>query len=91
MPTKPADLVLTPLRMAAWSRGQQGHPVTRGDLIAHSGAGSQYTALRYTEHLALGGIAASIGTVGDAYDCEDVGCPGRALTPAYDWPSVPWR
>ena len=28
----------------------------------------QYTALRYTEHLALEGIAASIGTVGDAYD-----------------------
>src|SRR5450756_652956 len=68
MTTKPAELVLIPLRMAAWSRGQQGHPITRGDLIAHSDAGSQYTALRYTEHLALEGIAASIGTVGDAYD-----------------------
>ena len=41
MTTKPAELVLIPLRMAAWSRGQQGHPVTRGDLIAHSDAGSQ--------------------------------------------------
>ena len=68
MTTKPAELVLIPLRIAAWSRGQQGHPITRGDLIAHSDAGSQYTALRYTEHLALEGIAASIGTVGDAYD-----------------------
>lgn len=68
MTTKPAELVLIPLRMAAWSRGQQGHPITRGDLIAHSDAGSQYTALRYTEHLSLEGIAASIGTVGDAYD-----------------------
>jgi transposase InsO family protein len=29
---------------------------------------AQYTSLRYTEHLALEGIAPSIGTVGDAYD-----------------------
>jgi hypothetical protein len=29
---------------------------------------------RFTEHLELQGIAPSIGTVGDAYDCEDVGC-----------------
>ena len=28
----------------------------------------QYTSLRFTEHLALEGIAPSIGTVGDAYD-----------------------
>jgi len=68
MTTKPADLVLIPLRMAAWSRGQQGHPITRGDLIHHSDAGSQYTAIRFTERLTLEGIDASIGTVGDAYD-----------------------
>ena len=29
---------------------------------------TQYTAIRLTEHLALKGIAPSIGTVGDAYD-----------------------
>ena len=29
---------------------------------------AQYTALRLTEHLALEGIAPSIGTIGDAYD-----------------------
>jgi putative transposase len=28
----------------------------------------QYTSLRFTEHLALEGIAPSVGTVGDAYD-----------------------
>ncbi len=28
----------------------------------------QYTALRFTEHLALEGIAPSTGSVGDAYD-----------------------
>ncbi|WP_312099852.1 integrase core domain-containing protein, partial [Corynebacterium dentalis] len=31
-------------------------------------AGSQYTALRYTERLADVGAVASIGTVGDSYD-----------------------
>lgn len=68
MSAKPVDLVLVPLRMAAWARGQQGHPLSAGQLTAHSDAGSQYTALRFTEHLALEGIAASIGTIGDAYD-----------------------
>jgi putative transposase len=29
---------------------------------------AQYTALKFTEHLALEGIAPSIGSVGDAYD-----------------------
>jgi putative transposase len=39
MTTKPTELVVIPLRMAAWSRGQQGHPITRDNLIAHSDAG----------------------------------------------------
>jgi transposase InsO family protein len=68
MSTRPADLVLIPLRMAAWSRGQQGHPVVRGELVHHSDAGSQYTAIRFTEHLQLEGITPSVGSVGDAYD-----------------------
>src|SRR5699024_4775604 len=34
----------------------------------HSDAGAQYTAIRYTMHLDLEGIAPSVGTVGDAYD-----------------------
>ncbi len=29
---------------------------------------AQYTSIRLTDHLAVEGIAASIGTVGDAYD-----------------------
>ena len=62
------DLVLTPLRMALWQRGRQGHPIQPGQLRAHSDAGSQYTSIRYTEHLALEQIQPSIGTVGDAYD-----------------------
>ena len=62
------ELVVTPLRIALWDRGRQGHPVEPGQLLHHSDAGSQYTSIRFTEHLALEGIAPSIGTVGDAYD-----------------------
>src|SRR5699024_8776816 len=42
--------------------------ISPGCLIHHSDAGAQYTAIRYTEHLDLEGIAPSVGTVGDAYD-----------------------
>ncbi len=65
---KQVDLVMTPLRMAMWERDRQGHPVRSGQLIHHSDAGSQYTSTRLTDHLALQQIAASIGSVGDAYD-----------------------
>jgi putative transposase len=65
---KRTDLVLTPLRIALWDRTRHGHPVTPGQLLHHSDAGSQYTSIRFSEHLALEGIAPSIGTVGDAYD-----------------------
>jgi transposase InsO family protein len=65
---KTTDLVMTPLRMALWQRDHEGHPVGRGELVHHSDAGSQYTSIRLTEHLAIEGIAPSIGTVGDAYD-----------------------
>lgn len=62
------DLVMTPLTMAIWQRGREGHPIVAGELIGHSDAGSQYTAVRFTEHLELEGGRPSIGTVGDAYD-----------------------
>jgi transposase InsO family protein len=39
-----------------------------GQLIGHADAGSQYTAIRFTEHLDLEGIRPSIGSVGDAFD-----------------------
>ena len=66
--TKTTELVMTPLRMAIWQRSREDRAVEPGQLISHSDAGSQYTALRFTEHLALEGIAPSIGSVGDAYD-----------------------
>jgi putative transposase len=62
------DLVMTPLRMALWQRDHEGNPVTASELIHHSDAGSQYTSIRYTEHLEIEGIQPSIGSVGDAYD-----------------------
>jgi transposase InsO family protein len=65
---KETELVMIPLRMALWQRDREGHQVGVGELIHHSDAGSQYTSILLTEHLELEGIAASIGSVGDAYD-----------------------
>ena len=66
--SKETELVMVPLRMALWQRGRDGQPVEPGRLVHHSDAGSQYTSIRFTEHLALEGISPSIGSVGDAYD-----------------------
>jgi len=38
---------------------------------------AQYTSIRYTEHLDLEGIAPSIGTVGDAFDCQSLSTRSR--------------
>lgn len=54
--------------MALWQRDRDGFPYQRGELVHHSDAGSQYTSFRLAEHLDAAGIAASIGSVGDAYD-----------------------
>lgn len=56
-------LVLTALDYALRSRNVQD-----GQLIHHSDKGCQYTALRYTQHLADAGIAPSTGSVGDSFD-----------------------
>jgi transposase InsO family protein len=62
------ELVDVPLRMALWRRSHEGTPIERDQLIHHSDAGSQYTSVRFTEHLHIEGIRLSIGSVGDAYD-----------------------
>ncbi len=62
----PTELPLDALEMALWVRGRAGNSVD--GVIHHSDAGSQYTALRYSEKLADVGAIASIGTVGDSYD-----------------------
>jgi putative transposase len=65
--SKHTKLVLDALEMGLWWRDRAGTTVHSG-LIHHSDAGSQYTSFRFTTHLADTGIAASIGTVGDALD-----------------------
>ena len=57
----------TALKMVLWRRDHGGHRVGDG-LIHHSGAGSEYTSNSFAETLAPEGIAASNGSVGDAYD-----------------------
>jgi putative transposase len=56
------ELVLDALEMAVFRRD------VTGPLIHHSDAGSQFTAIRYSDRLTEANIAASIGTVGDSYD-----------------------
>lgn len=79
--TKTTPLVTTALRMALWRRDRAGHQVGEG-LVHHSDAGSQggFTSVSFAETLALEGIAASIGSVGDAYDCQSV-LAGASLVP----------
>ena len=65
---KTADLVTAALAQALSTRRRSSSEFTTDGLIHHSDAGSQYTALAFTEALADAGIAGSIGTVGDALD-----------------------
>jgi len=69
---KTTPLVTTALRMGLWRRDRTGHPAGDG-LVHHSDAGSQFTSVSFAETLALEGVAASIGSIGDAYDCEHHG------------------
>jgi putative transposase len=64
-PRATTTLVLTALNHALRSRD-----VRVGELIFHSDAGSQYCAIRYGNRLAEAGAVASIGSIGDSYDCE---------------------
>ena len=62
----PTELPLDALEMAIDLRERADQTLT--GLVHHSDAGSQYTAIRYTERLAQAGGIASIGSVGDSYD-----------------------
>jgi putative transposase len=64
---KNTALVTTALKMALWRRDHEARHIADG-LIHHSDAGSQYTFIAFAKTLHLEGIAASIGSVGDAYD-----------------------
>jgi putative transposase len=43
-------------------------PVQGSRLVHHSGRGSQYVSIKYTERLAEAGVEPSVGSVGDCYD-----------------------
>jgi hypothetical protein len=60
-------LVTDAINYAIHSRKRSG-ATNLAYLIHHSDAGAQYTAVAFTEHLALEGILPSIGTVGDSFD-----------------------
>jgi transposase InsO family protein len=57
------DLPLQALEMAISARDER-----LDGLVHHSDAGSQYTAIRYTDALTGAGALPSIGSVGDSYD-----------------------
>ena len=66
--SRTTDLVTAALAQALTSRRRASSEFTPHGIIHHSDAGSQYTALAFTEELAEAGLAGSIGTVGDALD-----------------------
>lgn len=53
--SKKVDLVMTPLRIALWQREREGNPISPGDLIHHSDAGSQGGFNWSSQHLQCGG------------------------------------
>src|SRR5699024_8816176 len=57
------DFVLDALEQALHARRPEVGTLTR-----HGDRGSQYLSLRYTERLREAGVAASVGSTGDAYD-----------------------
>jgi putative transposase len=64
------ELPLEALELAVWTRGRH----RLDGLVHHADAGSQYLAIRYGEALRNAGAVASVGSVGDSYDCESVAC-----------------
>jgi transposase InsO family protein len=65
---KTTDLVLSALEQALFTRRRHDAHFSSEGLVHHSDAGSQYTAISFTEALIDAGMAPSIGTVGDALD-----------------------
>ena len=62
--TMTAPLVIDALNMAAWTR----RGVDLDGVICHTGAGSQYTSIAYTDRLEGIDVTPSIGTIGDSFD-----------------------
>lgn len=65
---KTTALVLSALEQALFTRRRHDSCFSSAGLVHHSDAGSQYTAISFTDALYEAGVAPSIGTVGDALD-----------------------
>ena len=77
--TMRTHLVLDALEQALHDR------LLDGDLVVHSDRGSHHVSMRYTGRLAAAGAAPSVGSVGDAYDCDYAAPTSHmVLTLAYD-------
>jgi putative transposase len=63
-----ADHMRTDLPLDALAMALHNRRVVDGQTVHHSDAGSQYTAIRYTDKLATFGVLPSIGSTGDSYD-----------------------
>ena len=61
------DFVLHAFEQAVWTRNRR-RTADFTDLVHHNDRGSQYTSIRFGQHLAEAGIAGSVGTTGDSYD-----------------------
>ena len=68
MSSKTTPLVTSVLEQALFTRRYSEFRFTATGLVHHSDAGSQYTAIAFTEALRVAGIVGSIGSVGDALD-----------------------
>lgn len=66
--SKATPLVMSALEQALFTRRRHDARFSSAGLVFHSDAGSQYTAVSFTEALVEAGIAPSVGTVGDALD-----------------------
>lgn len=66
--SKTTPLVMSALEQALFTRRRHDARFSSAGLVFHSDAGSQYTAISFTDALIEAGIAPSIGTVGDALD-----------------------
>jgi len=63
-----AALLNSALNMAARTRS------TTHNTIIHADHGAPFTSWAFTSNVRDYGLKLSLGTVGDCYDCETVGC-----------------
>ena len=86
VPTRPGR----PGDGAMAARSRRRRPPRPEELVHHSDAGSQYTSFPLAEHLDAAEIAASIGSVGDAYNALTESTIGLFKTELIK-PGRPWK